>query len=1153
MSFWGDERSQSVVIGAVLLFGFLVIAMSTYQVTVVPDQNEEIEFGHEQAVRQDMLKLRNSIVTTGTTGESDPTDIKLGARFPSRTLFVNPPPATGSLRTVQPERRNVTVNVSDGATFVGQPVSDEALDYWSNSSVNYTTKFLVYEPNYREFSAGNDGISIENSHVFADYENGGRVNVTTQSGLLQDDRVTIVLVRGNLTENGIDSVTVDPSAISTIRNRERVNGWVNVTVPTTLSPAEVRGLLNPPESVDLYVEANGTNAVDVRVNGTVSLGIAAVGVGSDDGTDREPAYIDVEEIDPGQNVQETQIVTVTVEVRDQFGNPLSGVRVNASVEGSDPFVNDVRNTSDAGTAVFQFNASKADTGLNQLNFSYAYSRSELTTTAYDEDSPENATVNVSVTPGPDIDPGTGTGEGDSGQWPVNLDSPDALVENSDIGFENCDSGVCTVDAWNVSRLTLRVSTDGQTNGATVSFSANNTSVASVSPTVTTTDSDGNATTTLTINGNGNVSVVASSGGGTAVVNIRVINYSGVVYNGDAVTVREDDSGVEFSVTNNRSTDVTVTGIRIDPADTVVSRLDDPTVETGKFKSEFHVETPGGPYTTDFANGRALPTVFDLSEAENVNEEHLIRAGETATYTLYQFLRAGGDAINMTGQQFEVELFFSDGSRKKFVVEPESTPGVEYQYDAVATTAPGGSVESGVRFNVTNNRTSSVTVEEIRLDPASGTVARLADSDPNSGTPFTSEIVVEIDGSTSIYDDQQQFFDDEGIELPGTFDLSAFDISSGDHTIPSGETATYTLYAFRDALDSQLNMSQRPVEVELFFTDGTSTTFTVNATSTAGGDTSFAADDPGFAYEDTDNDGEWDPGTDVQLSDSDVKDGSYDAASNGHSLVIPPSVGSISASSVSFKGQNLWIGVDVTSSGSTTLLATTGTLHVADRTIDSNGGGQELLLSGATIDGTGATITSAGKVTVTSTSSTDLSDATVTSEGPGQELKITGGPVTARNAAITSQGKVTITPSGAVDLDGTTVDSLGPGQELKITGTTVRGVGATLDSAGKITVTASSGELRFSSAVLDVEDGSNQPITLKSNGDMYLDDADLIGDEFSTFSGDRNDFRNTLYVDGAEFYYNDFLGQEPKSFDISPEGPGRPVQNQDGNPDTGTVD
>ncbi|ERH13368.1 MAG: hypothetical protein J07HB67_02407 [halophilic archaeon J07HB67] len=33
---WGTDRGQSVVIGAVVLFGFLVIAMSTYQATVVP-------------------------------------------------------------------------------------------------------------------------------------------------------------------------------------------------------------------------------------------------------------------------------------------------------------------------------------------------------------------------------------------------------------------------------------------------------------------------------------------------------------------------------------------------------------------------------------------------------------------------------------------------------------------------------------------------------------------------------------------------------------------------------------------------------------------------------------------------------------------------------------------------------------------------------------------------------------------------------------------------------------------------------------------------------------------------------------------------------------------------------------------------------------
>jgi len=53
-----DERGQAIQIGAVILFSFVVIGFSLYQATVVPDQNSEVEFNHNQNVQQDMLSYR---------------------------------------------------------------------------------------------------------------------------------------------------------------------------------------------------------------------------------------------------------------------------------------------------------------------------------------------------------------------------------------------------------------------------------------------------------------------------------------------------------------------------------------------------------------------------------------------------------------------------------------------------------------------------------------------------------------------------------------------------------------------------------------------------------------------------------------------------------------------------------------------------------------------------------------------------------------------------------------------------------------------------------------------------------------------------------------------------------------------------------------
>jgi len=50
MRFSRDRRGQSVVVGTVVLFGFLILALGIYQVQVVPTENADVEFEHSQEV-----------------------------------------------------------------------------------------------------------------------------------------------------------------------------------------------------------------------------------------------------------------------------------------------------------------------------------------------------------------------------------------------------------------------------------------------------------------------------------------------------------------------------------------------------------------------------------------------------------------------------------------------------------------------------------------------------------------------------------------------------------------------------------------------------------------------------------------------------------------------------------------------------------------------------------------------------------------------------------------------------------------------------------------------------------------------------------------------------------------------------------------------
>ena len=55
MTLLSDDRAVSPVIGVVLLFAMAIIAFSTYQATIIPGQNTEIEAKHYQSVQGDLV------------------------------------------------------------------------------------------------------------------------------------------------------------------------------------------------------------------------------------------------------------------------------------------------------------------------------------------------------------------------------------------------------------------------------------------------------------------------------------------------------------------------------------------------------------------------------------------------------------------------------------------------------------------------------------------------------------------------------------------------------------------------------------------------------------------------------------------------------------------------------------------------------------------------------------------------------------------------------------------------------------------------------------------------------------------------------------------------------------------------------------------
>jgi hypothetical protein len=334
MSFRHDRRGQSVVVGTVILFGFLILAMATYQVQFVPTENEEIEFEHSQQVEGEFLDLRNAILQAGSTGAAQSKRIQLGTRYPQRTFFLNPPSASGSLQTTDVGQVRIeNVSVEEGGN---------AEAYWENNDLTFDTRSLRYRPNYNEYR-GASRLIYEHSAVAAEFENEAVLLrseptvVRGESG--PDSRISLTFLSGNISANGVDARNVDVAPVSQGRGSVRIvpdSGDSRIVLPTAVEN-ETALAERWNRTTDATVTVHDNNRIQIALNGNHSLSLSEVSI--DGGGATEPAYI-VPVTGNG-----TVGDSVGVEVRDKYNNPVADAEVS--------FDGPTENTNGDGRAFFE--------------------------------------------------------------------------------------------------------------------------------------------------------------------------------------------------------------------------------------------------------------------------------------------------------------------------------------------------------------------------------------------------------------------------------------------------------------------------------------------------------------------------------------------------------------------------------------------------------------------------------------------------------------------------------------------------------------------------------------------------------------------------------------------------------------------------------
>lgn len=332
----GDERAQPVQVGVIVLFGFLIIALSVFQATIVPQENGEVEFRHSQEVQNQMADVRGALIRAAVTGEAYPVSVPLGTGYPPRAITLNPPPSSGNLRTVAPGG-GTELRIENAAAVEAEP-----RDFWDAGARTYETGGLVYRPNYNVYGQA-PAVGFENSVLYNRAPDG---TVVAQSGqrLVDGRELDLTVLQGNYQRSGsgtasvdVSSPTADPRTVVVEASSE--SEPIRFTVPTALSEQTWETLLEDELGAGGYVTSlsklDGELTVELRPTDDdgepirYELLVAPAGLGS--AIPSSPAAYLTDVSGNGTSIPKRGSQQIVAEVRDEFNAPERGIATCAEV------------------------------------------------------------------------------------------------------------------------------------------------------------------------------------------------------------------------------------------------------------------------------------------------------------------------------------------------------------------------------------------------------------------------------------------------------------------------------------------------------------------------------------------------------------------------------------------------------------------------------------------------------------------------------------------------------------------------------------------------------------------------------------------------------------------------------------------------------
>ncbi|MEF8786334.1 MAG: PKD domain-containing protein [Haloarculaceae archaeon] len=796
MDLTGDRRGQSIQIGAIILFGTLIILLSTYQAFVVPDQNRGVEFSHSQTVQNDMQDVRNTLVSMPDGGESRSVSVELGTRYPDRAVFVNPGPPSGSLRTIGTEDPAINVSLANAAA------TGDAGDFWDGDPVNYSSGVLIYKPNYNVYD--NPPTTVYDNTVLYNEFRSGNTTIARQN-LIDGDRINLIALNGSLSESRLGAVSLDIQAASSSRNSVQItnssNDKLTISIPTRISVERWKELLDA-ESVDNGGNVDVQNITSESLSGEFRLltipleendyilRAARAGTGSNVG-ERDPAYL-VTTSGDGTTVTEGQSTTLEVEVRDEFNNPVSSVQVNATAESGS--VDSEETTDEDGRATFAYTAPTGTSGETSVNASFKSTPGS----DFNESTPENVTFDLTIQQ-------SGSGNGSASSYNIDWTRPpfstqtvsQTLNESDQPDVQNSIAGGTLLEAR---------TTDGgdPVAQADIDYGVGSPSNATFTPSEGETDADGRNETNLVRHQDGVTKIYAASGGAsdkTTVTADRLLYESfeadenALVSNGWYYNTSngEGDAGIKTSGAVAGSRVAYINGNGGSSAGDRAIELNY-TLDTSNYDSltlSYVAIEPGGSGDdadtpdsgADWVSGENLRVQYKASDGSWVTIDNVSSQNDGDWYQYRRVTLDGVDNASHNG----FDLRFRQG---------ETTADDEWQIDAIDLVGVNESVESDLNqapqahFRVESQNGLDITVDANRSDDPDGNISSY-EWDFGDGETGTGEENSTSYSSAGTYDVTLTVTDEGGKSATrnqtvtvGSASATFFDVTIDDTNSPS---------------------------------------------------------------------------------------------------------------------------------------------------------------------------------------------------------------------------------------------------------------------------------------------------------------------------------------------------------------------------------